>query len=147
MLFQENYVIREFEYPQDYASAAKLWRTVKGGVKFSQSDTEEEIQKKLTRDPDLLLVAEYDGKVIGTVIGGFDGRRAMVYHLAVDSAHRGKGIGAALMQEVEKRIWAKGALKIYLMMNSEHPELIDYYRKLGWEKMDVYVSAKEKDKA
>lgn len=144
---QLKYRIREFIYPQDYAAAANLWRSAMGGVKFSQSDSEEEIKKKLTRDPDLFLVAECNGEIIGTVIGGFDGRRAMVYHLAVQPNFRGQGIGAALMHEVERRIWEKGALKIYLMMNSEHPELIDYYQKLGWKKMDVFVSAKEKDKS
>ncbi len=145
MAEHQHFSIREFKYPQDYAAAANLWHTAQGGVKFSQSDTETEIQKKLTRDPDLFLVAEVDGKVIGTIIGGFDGRRAMVYHLAVAPQNRGSGIGEALMQEVEKRIWEKGALKIYLMINNDHPELLDYYQKLGWQKMSVFVSAKEKE--
>ena len=147
MTTPSSWRIREFIFPQDYPAAAEIWKTAKGGVRFSPSDTEAETCKKLERDPDLFLVAEMDGAIIGTVIGGFDGRRAMIYHLAVRQEYRRQGIAAALMAEVEKRIWAKGALKIYLMMNSEHPDLVDYYRRLGWEKMDVFVAAKEKGKS
>jgi ribosomal protein S18 acetylase RimI-like enzyme len=112
-------------------------------VKFSASDTEVEIQKKLQRDPDLFLVVVSEDKIIGTVLGGFDGRRGMVYHLAVERTHRGQGIAHALMAEIEKRITAKGALKIYLMMNRDHPELVEFYTKLGWSKMDVLIAGKE----
>ena len=50
---------------------------------MGRSDTLAEITKKVQRDPDLFLVAEADGRLIGSVIGGFDGRRGMIYHLAV----------------------------------------------------------------
>ena len=73
-----------------------------------RSDTPAEIEKKLTRDPDLFLVAEHDNKIIGTVIGGFDGRRGLLYHLAVDGSFRGQGIGTLLLSEVESRLRLKG---------------------------------------
>jgi len=137
------WIMRELVFPQDYPRVARLWKTVGGGVKFGKSDTEEEIRTKLTRDPDLFLVVESDGEIIGTVLGGFDGRRAMIYHLAVAQNFRGKGIAHALMTEIENRLTAKGARKIYLMMNRDHPELIDFYAKLGWSVMDIYVAGKE----
>ena len=54
------------------------------GVHVGRSDTPAEIEKKLARDPDLFLVAECEQQIIGSVIGGYDGRRGMIYHLAVD---------------------------------------------------------------
>jgi ribosomal protein S18 acetylase RimI-like enzyme len=140
---EKSWFIREFDFSRDYTQVADLWKSVGGGVKFSASDTEVEIQKKLQRDPDLFLVVVSEDKIIGTVLGGFDGRRGMVYHLAVERTHRGQGIAHALMAEIEKRITAKGALKIYLMMNRDHPELVEFYTKLGWSKMDVLIAGKE----
>ena len=75
--------IREFCFPNDYAPTLKLWENIEMGINVGRSDTPEEIQKKLKRDPDLFLVAELNEEIIGTVIGGYDGRRGMIYHLAV----------------------------------------------------------------
>lgn len=137
------WIIREIIFPQDYPQVAELWQTVGGGVKFGKSDTETEIRKKLQRDPDLFLVCESEDRIIGTVLGGFDGRRGMIYHLAVAENYRKRGIGQALMNEIENRITAKGAYKIYLMMDKNYPELVEFYTKLGWTMMDVVTAGKE----
>ena len=105
--------LREFELERDYPAVLALWQTAGPGIHVSQSDGLAEIAKKLQRDPDLFVVAEADGHVIGTVLGGFDGRRGLVYHLAVDAAWRGHGIGSALMNEVEARLIARGCHKAY----------------------------------
>ncbi|HSQ40630.1 MAG TPA: hypothetical protein VLM78_10780, partial [Anaerolineales bacterium] len=60
-------LIREFHYPPDYEQAARLWQSMDKGVRFSRSDVPAEIEKKLARDPDLFLVAEWDGELVGTV--------------------------------------------------------------------------------
>ena len=98
--------LREFRYPEDYKASVGLWASMEAGVKVGRSDTPEEIQRKLERDPDLFLVAESDGQIVGTIIGAFDGRRGFIYHLAVDSAHRNQGIAGQMMSEVEKRLQA-----------------------------------------
>ena len=94
----------------------KLWENIEVGIHVGRSDTPEEIQKKLNRDPDLFLVAELNEQIIGTVIGGYDGRRGMIYHLAVHETVREQGVGAMLMSEVEKRLQAKGCVKCYLLV-------------------------------
>ena len=103
--------IREFCFPDDYDGALKLWGSTEVGVQVGRSDTPEEIQRKLQRDPDLFLIAEANDVIIGTIIGGFDGRRGMIYHLAVQSNFREQGIGSLLLSEVEKRLKAKGCRK------------------------------------
>jgi ribosomal protein S18 acetylase RimI-like enzyme len=108
-----------------------------------RSDTREEIAKKVQRDPDLFLVAEADGRLIGSVIGGFDGRRGMIYHLAVADAYRQQGIGAALMDEVERRLKAKGCLKAYLLVVDGNEAATQFYMKRSWQSMNVTILGKE----
>jgi ribosomal protein S18 acetylase RimI-like enzyme len=128
--------IREFRFSDDYPQVQDLWASMDKGVRLGRSDTPEEIQKKLIRDPDLFLVAEEDGRIIGTVIGGYDGRRGLLYHLAVAASFRGRGIGSLLMDEIESRLRAKGCIRCYLMVLVDNDEAIRYYENHGWENMD-----------
>ena len=129
-------LIREFHYPQDYEQAARLWQNMDQGVRFSRSDVPAEIEKKLTRDPDLFLVAELDGELVGTIIGGFDGRRGMIYHLAVTATHRRHGIAKTLMGEIEKRLIAKGCIRSYLLVHANNEPARALYEKNNWVLLD-----------
>ncbi|MBN1451117.1 MAG: GNAT family N-acetyltransferase [Anaerolineales bacterium] len=106
------------------------------GVNLGRSDTPDELQKKIAYDPGLFLVAEENGQIIGTVIGGFDGRRGLLYHLAVTASFRGQGIGSCLMEEIESRLRAKGCIRCYLLVTTDNNEAMRYYEKRGWEHMD-----------
>lgn len=132
--------IREFDYPDDLLKTQALWRSIEKGVSLGSSDTPEEIKKKLLRDPDLFLVAEEDGEIVGTVIGGFDGRRGLIYHLAVSASFRRRGIGSKLMKEVETRLKAKGCIRSYLLVTTDNHEAMKYYKDLGWTQMDYVVN-------
>lgn len=133
--------IREFTL-DDYDTVYALWQNAGDGLGVGPSDTRDEIVKKLQRDPDLFLVAEDGGKIIGTVIGGYDGRRGMIYHLAVDQAYRQRGIGKMLMDEVERRMKAKGCLKAYLLVKRGNEDVVEFYRHLGWETMEITIMGK-----
>lgn len=76
---------------------------------------------------------------MGTVLGGYDGRRGMVYHLAVARELRRHGIGARLMQELESRLRSLGCLKYYLLMTPDNREAQLFYEVLDWERMDLHV--------
>ena len=132
--------IREFHFPKDFSQVENLWASMEKGVSLGRSDTPDEIQKKLTHDPDLFLVAEENGQIVATVIGGYDGRRGLIYHLAVAASYRGRGIGSRLMDEVESRLRAKGCLRCYLLVTTNNPEGMQYYEKHGWERMDFVVT-------
>ena len=135
---------REFCFPSDYEAVYRLWGSIEKGVHIGRSDTPAEIEKKIARDPDLFLVAESDGEIIGSVIGGFDGRRGLIYHLAVAAAFRGKGVGSRLMDEVEARLRAKGCLKCYLLVTTDNPDAESYYQQRGWQPMDtIHLFGKE----
>jgi len=139
-----DFHIRDFIFENDYDRVLNLWKTIDFGMQVGRSDTPEEIKKKIERDPDLFLVAEQDDQIIGTVIGGFDGRRGMVYHLAIDQNHRRRGIGSALLARVENRLQAKGCLKVYLLVLDDNISAKNFYEECGWQysKHDL-VFAKE----
>lgn len=127
--------LREFSFEEDYERLLALWHTIETGMTVGRSDTPAEIKKKLERDPDLFLVAEAENKIIGSVIGGFDGRRGMVYHLAVQKEYRQRGVGRLLLAEVEKRLQAKGCLRCYLLVVEDNMGAIQFYEKQGWVEM------------
>lgn len=139
MEMKSKYVIREYRHAEDYPAARSLWENAGEGIQVRESDTPEEIEKKLRRDPDLFLVAEADGKLVGTVIGGFDGRRGLIYHLAVDPKIRNEGVGKKLMQEVEKRLKEKGCLRCYLLVTKENEQAMRFYENLEWTRMESVI--------
>ena len=124
--------IRRFRYPEDYEAVRNLWESIERGVRVGRSDSPEEIQKKLQRDPDLFLVAAAGDEIAGTVIGGFDGRRGTIYHLAVAKRFRNQGIGAQLMDEVESRLRAKGCVRCFLFVTVDNEQAGRFYERRGW---------------
>jgi ribosomal protein S18 acetylase RimI-like enzyme len=138
--------IRQFSYPQDYAEVYALWESAGSGIRAGRSDTPEEITKKLQRDPDLFLVAYVPNKIVGTVMGGFDGRRGMIYHLAVLEDYRGQGIGAELMDRLEEGLRKKGCRRCYLLVTQENHDAIRFYEDRGWQQMNyLYAYGKDLD--
>jgi ribosomal protein S18 acetylase RimI-like enzyme len=135
--------IREFHYPEDYPAVYTLWQNAGPGIHLRRSDEPEEIARKLERDPDLFLLAELDGNLIGSVLGGFDGRRGMMYHLSVAIPFRQQGVASALVDELERRLRAKGCIRYYLLVTTDNDTAIRYYERRGWERMDLYAYAKD----
>ncbi len=136
--------IREFRFPDDYGRTLQLWESIEIGMHVGRSDTPQEIQKKLQRDPDLFLVAENNEELVGTVIGGYDGRRGMIYHLAVHASARNQGVGALLLNEVERRLQDKGCVKCYLLAFVDNVTAIEFYKIRGWrEQREDIVFSKE----
>lgn len=133
--------LRTFTF-DDYDPVIALWRSEPGAIGTSRSDEPDEIAKLLERDPELFLVADDAGRVVGTVIGGFDGRRGVIYHLAVDRDYRGQGLGRTLMEEIERRLRQRGCLRAYALVFEENAGVLEFYRRLGWERNPVACVAK-----
>lgn len=129
---KSEFHIREFSFDADYDRVLRLWHSIETGMHVGPSDSPEEIKKKLERDPDLFLVSEFENEIIGTIIGAFDGRRGMIYHLAVHNDFRRQGVGQALLSEVEKRLQAKGCLKCLLVVLEDNFGAMRFYEECGW---------------
>lgn len=139
----QDYRIRSFQFSVDYAAVIDLWENAGPGVHVGRSDTPAEIEKKLRRDPELFLVAESEGGLVGAVLGGFDGRRGLVYHLVVREDHQRQGLGKLLMDTLEKRLKALGCLRYYLLVTPENQEAMYFYEKYGCRHLDLYAYGKD----
>jgi len=124
----------------DYEAVYALWKSVVPAISLRPSDQRGEIAKKLSRDPDLFLVAEEDDRIVGVIMGAWDGRRGWLHHLAVAPAYQGRGIGTALLAEVERQLRAKGCLKVNLLVHRDNEGARRLYQSLGYEEMTPFVA-------
>jgi ribosomal protein S18 acetylase RimI-like enzyme len=90
----------------------------------------------------MFLVAEQDGRIVGTVMAGFDGHRGSVNYLAVDPNTRKQGIARRLMSEAERLLAEAGCPKINIMVRRSNPAAAGFYDALGYEPDDVVVYGK-----
>ena len=121
--------IREFEMA-DYPIVFQLWKTA--GLIIRPGDERDDVQLKVQRDPELFLLSEEHGEIVGSVMGAWDGRRGWIYHLAVRPDHQRKGIGAALVKEVERRLTAKGAKKVNAQVYASNHQSLAFFKAAGY---------------
>lgn len=120
-------MIRTFAW-SDYPATAQLWQAT-----GRDAMPEEELRTTLTHGPDLMLVAaDADAGITGAVLGTFDGRRGWIHRLAVQPEHRRKGLAAALVGELERRLSARGAPRINLLVMPENTEGLLFWQRLGY---------------
>ena len=97
----------------------------------------------MARDPDLFLVAVGDNRVIGTVMGGYDGHRGWIYSMAVDERERHRGVGSVLMGEIEKELKALGCMKVNLQVVPSNSGVVNFYERLGFAVEDRISMGKQ----
>jgi ribosomal protein S18 acetylase RimI-like enzyme len=95
-----------------------------------------DIERKLKVDRELFLVGTIDGKVMASVIGGYDGHRGWVYYLAVDPEYRRKGYGRQMMEAISEKLLEKGCPKINLQVRSDNTDVVKFYESIGYKPED-----------
>ncbi len=95
-------------------------------------DKAEYLQRFHDFSPDLFLVAEVDGRLVGTIIGGWDGWRGHIARLAADPSVRRQGIARKLVDEIESRLRARGARRIYALVDRRSPPAIPFWEAVGY---------------
>src|SRR3954462_13642985 len=104
----------------DEARVIELWMF--GGLIKPWNDPKKDIARKLKVQPELFLVAELEGVIVGTVMAGYEGHRGWVNYLAVDIGAARRGIGSALMRDAERRLRLLGCPKINLQIRRENTD-------------------------
>lgn len=122
---------REFSV-DDYDAAFQLWQRVEG-LEIAEGDDMEGVTQFLVRNPGLSRVALDGSAVVGVALCGHDGRRGHIYHLAVDPAYRGCGLGKRLIEECLERLRATGVLRAIILVADNNFGGAEFWKRAGWE--------------
>jgi ribosomal protein S18 acetylase RimI-like enzyme len=125
---------REFRI-EDYDAAIELWSRVEG-LDVAEGDDRETISRFLKQNRGLSRVAIDRSKFIGAALCGQDGRRGYIYHLAVDPAYHGRGIGKQLMKECLAGLKRVGLQRANILVAKDNPRGRDFWQRNGWEDLD-----------
>jgi len=116
-----------------------LW-SITPGLRGGASDEESKLKVFMERNPSTSLLLRTQDGLIGTVLGGFDGRRGYIYHLAVHPDYQRKGCGKVLLNQVISELKQLGALKIHLFAFNDNQAALGFYHHQGWElRQDIEV--------
>ncbi|MRG58820.1 GNAT family acetyltransferase [Agromyces sp. CFH 90414] len=119
----------------DTEAVVALW--IEAGLVMPWNDPYRDIERKLEVQPELFLVAELDGALVGTAMVGYNGHRGWLNYLAVAEGHRGGGCGAKLMAEAERSLIERGCPRLNLQVRSTNSAVIEFYRRLGYQVDEV----------
>jgi ribosomal protein S18 acetylase RimI-like enzyme len=117
---------------KDAPEVIALWTRV-FGYAAPHNDPATAIRKKLAVQRDLFFVATEEGRLVGTVMGGYDGHRGWMYSLAVDPQFRRRGIGRMLVHHLERALADRGCLKVNLQVLAENAGITGFYERLGYK--------------
>jgi putative acetyltransferase len=116
----------------DYDEVYALWQATPG-VGLSSADSREAIEIYLERNPGLSFVARIDGRLVGAVLCGTDGRRGYLHHLAVDSEFRRQGAGSALVEHCLAGLKAQGIDKCHLFVFASNTSGRAFWEHTRWK--------------
>ena len=116
----------------DYNSVYNLWLNTPGMGLNTTDDSEIGIEKYLLRNPNTCFVAENDGEIVGVILSGHDGRRGLIYHLAVKISAREQGMGSVLLEYAVEALKNEGIAKIYIMVFKNNETGNAFWEKRGF---------------
>lgn len=121
---------------EDYDQVYALWMTIHGFSIRTIDDSREGVARFLKRNPDISVVAEMDGSVVGAILCGHDGRRGCLYHVCVHEAYRMHGIGKAMVVACMQALEKEGINKVSLIAFTQNDVGNAFWRRIGWNRRE-----------
>ena len=118
----------------DYLGVRALWGSCEGMGLNDVDDSAEGFSRFLARNPTTCLVAVEGDRIVGAILVGYDGRRAYVYHLAVDPSWRRRGVGRELVEAAMSRLDELGVTKAALVVFSRNEAGNAFWEGMGFRK-------------
>ena len=124
---------------EDYEGVYALWKKIKGFGIRSIDDSKEGVARFLKRNPTTSVVAEKDGRIVGSILCGHDGRRGCLYHVCVDEDYRRHGIGKRMVVFAMKALKEEKINKVSLIAFTENDIGNAFWNTIGWtERLDLH---------
>lgn len=118
----------------DYDEIYALWCKIKGFALRSIDDSKAGIQRFLQHNPTTSVVAVEDGRIVGGILCGHDGRQGSFYHVCVDPEYRMRGIGKAMVVKCMEALQAEKINKIALIAFVQNDVGNAFWNEIGWRK-------------
>jgi ribosomal protein S18 acetylase RimI-like enzyme len=125
----------------DLAAVLRLWMEAEV-TPPSVSDSMDGLTRLLRESNAVLIIAIIEGRLVGSVIGGWDGWRGNIYRLAVAPTYRRKDIARRLVEEIDRALFDKGAERLSALVEHAHPWAIAFWESLhhlGYERDPQFV--------
>lgn len=123
---------------EDYEQVYALWKKIHGFGLRSIDDSRDGVEKFLKRNPTTSVVATEDGKIVGAILCGHDGRRGCLYHVCVDEAYRRRGIGKAMVVQSMEALKEEGISNVSLIAFTKNDIGNAFWNIIGWnERQDL----------
>ena len=120
----------------DYDEVRSLWMTIKGFGIRSVDDSREGVEAFLKRNPTSSVVAIEDGKIVGSILCGHDGRRGCLYHVCVAKDYRMRGIGKEMVVFCMNALKAEHIKKVSLIAFTKNDIGNAFWKRIGWTKRE-----------
>lgn len=117
---------------EDYDEVYHLWKKIRGFGIRSVDDSREGIARFLRRNPTTSVVAVEDGRIVGSILCGHDGRRGCFYHVCVEEAYRRHGIGKAMVVRAMEALKAEEINKVCLIAFIQNDIGNAFWNRIGW---------------
>ena len=124
---------------EDYEKVYDLWIHTEGMGLNTTDDSREGIAKYLLRNPNTCFVAEDDGKIVGVIMSGHDGRRGFIYHTTVMKEYRRQGIGKKLVASALAALETQGIHKVALVAFEKNVSGNIFWEKIGFTVRDDLI--------
>ena len=128
---EPQFEIREMTI-DDFPEVHKLWMTIKGFGIRTIDDSKEGVERFIKRNPTTSIVAEADGKIVGSILCGHDGRRGCFYHVCVAEAYRKHGIGKTMAVAAMRALKAEKINKVCLIAFKDNEIGNCFWKSVGW---------------
>ncbi len=127
---------------ESYEKVLGLWEQCEG-IGLSDSDSKENIQLYLDRNPGMSFIAELNNQLVGAALSGHDGRRGYLHHLAVSPNYRNQGIGRMLVNRCLEELKDSGILKCHILMFNNNCTALKFWESIGWSyRNDICIISK-----
>ena len=123
--------------PTDYDAVRALWLTIDGFGIRALDDSREEIERFIARNPTTSVVARRDGRIVGSILCGSDGRQGALYHVCVARAYRRQGIGTRMVGYCMEQLRKMGINKVTLIAFKNNDAGNAFWKTIGWKCSDV----------
>ena len=120
----------------DYDDVRALWMTIRGFGIRALDDSREDVERFIRRNPTTSVVAEFDGRIVGSILCGSDGRQGAMYHVCVAEDYRLRGIGKEMVVHCMNALKAEKINKVSLIAFTKNDVGNAFWKCIGWTKRE-----------